>query len=163
MASKILKAQAQTFIDTFKLLIDENDRLKAQKEPSNGLKTFVEKSPLVKEVKALREDIQLKAIVIKELQQENQGVERENEVLEDKYQNIRSEHNELKRDYRELELEHEAHELEYAENIKELEEDNETGKELIEVLNHDVVTYRQEIRRLKEALNKVRRDLSPDR
>ena len=151
MASTILKAQAQTFLETFKLLIDENDRLKAQKEPSNGLKTFVEK-----EVKDLRKQ-NLKLI------KENQKQEKEYEKLADKYEHLRCEHNELIRDSKCVELTFEAHKIEYDENIKELEEANELNKEVIEVLNHNVFIYQKEIRKLKEALNKVRRDLSPDR
>jgi len=145
-----------SFLDTIKHLIDEIEALKAQKEPSNGLKTFVEKSPLVKEVKALRKQ-NLKQ------EKENQKQQKEYEKLADKYEDLSCEHNELIRDSKCVDLTFEAHKIEYDENIKELEEANELNKEVIEVLNHNVFTYQKEIRRLKEALNKVRRDLSPDR
>ena len=193
-STSILKEQLQTLLDTCKILIDENEALKAPKESSDGLKTFVERSPLIKEVRALRKenkklkedienhpdyvshfselvaDLRAENTILKEqvkenkkLKQENQKQEKEYEKLSDKYEDLRCEHNELIRDSKCVDLTFEAHQLEYAENIKELEDELEVKKEVIDILNHKVFTSEREIKKLKEALNKVRRDLSPDR
>lgn len=116
-----------------KILKAEIEALKAPKDhaPSDGLKTFVETSPLVKEVKALR---------------------KQNEKLKEDIKDLQN-------DYKELELEHEAHKIEHQELIDDIEE----HPLYEEALEKGIDEYTKEIRKLKEALNKVRRDLSPER
>ena len=135
MASKIRKEQAYTFIETFKLLIDENDKLKAENEalkldycssaPKDhpSLKTFIEKSPLVKQVKDLRTEI-------KELKELIEYLSERKEYWKEKFTKERD-------DNRKLSL-IELKEIHY----QQMKEENKT---------------------LKEALNRIRRDLSPDR
>lgn len=146
MASKIRKEQAYTFIETFKLLIDENDKLKAENEASKldsgysapkdhpSLKTFIEKSPLVKQVKDLRTEI-------KELKEnlahtEDCSWDYYTELLE-----LRKLKDENKKLYDKVKS------LEWSQNVH----------------IHEKIKLKEENKTLKEALNRIRRDLSPDR
>jgi len=123
---------------------------------SRGLQHFIENSPLIRQVKDLVEkNEQYKEIISVlnhkafyltsvnvELTEKAEEGSRDYDNLEEKYMDLVGDYEELKNDYRRLQLEHEAHIVENEENEKGL---------------------KKEIRLLKQALNTVRRHLSPDR